>query len=114
MSARITLTDTSSFTTKSAEVIKFRSSDATAFDEINVIDNRSVERENAFNADTETGFSNRDCFACASVLPSNYHTFESLESFFGLGFFDPHMYTNGIARLEPRNVFTQLRLFNSV
>ena len=38
------------------------------------------------------------------MLSGNNYTFESLESFFGLGFFDPDMYTNGIARLEPRNV----------
>ena len=46
----------------------------------------------------------RDRLARAAVLPCNHDTFECLQSFFGLGFLDPDMNADRVARLKLRNI----------
>jgi hypothetical protein len=40
------------------------------------------------------------------MLSRNYHTLKSLQSLFGLGFFDPDMNADRVARLKLRNIFS--------
>src|SRR5215204_5394348 len=86
MSARIALADACSLTSQSAQVVEFCPADATSFDEIDVIDNRSVKWEDSLNTNAETRFSHGDGFTRAAMFASYDDTFKSLQSFFGLGF----------------------------
>src|SRR6185369_5074244 len=114
LTPRVALTDTCGFTAQSTQVVKLRASDAAALYEIDVIDDRCVQWENSFNADAKTGLSHRDRFARAAVFARNHDTFKSLQSLFGLRFFNPHVNTDRIAWLKLWDIITQLRLFNFV
>src|SRR6185369_16238828 len=114
VTARVALTDACGFTAQSTEVVKLCSSDAAALDEIDVVDNRRVQRENSFDADAKTRLSHCDRFARASMFARDHDAFKSLQSLFGLGLFNPHVYTDRIAWLKLWNITTQLRLFNFV
>src|SRR4030095_379625 len=114
MSAGVALTDTSCLTAKTTQIIKFRTSNTTLLHQIDVIDDGCVKRKDSFDANTETRFSHSYRFARATMFAGNHHSFKCLESFLSLRLFDPYMYADRIARLKPRNVLTQLRLFNSI
>jgi hypothetical protein len=79
-----------------------------------MVDDRRVQRENSFDADAETGFSHCNRFARAAMFARNHDAFESLQSLFGLGLFNPHVHTDRIAWLKLWNIITQLRLFNFI
>jgi hypothetical protein len=100
LTARIALANTGGFTTQTAEVIKLRSSDTASFHQIDVINDSGVQRKNSFDTDTEAGFAHRDGFTRAAVLSRDYDTFKSLQSFLGLGFLDPDMNADRVARLK--------------
>src|SRR5436305_6717749 len=114
MAARVALADACGFTTESAQVVKLCSSDATSFHQINVIDDRRVQGKDSFHADAETCLSHGDGFARAAMFASDHDAFESLQSLFGLRFFNSHVNTDRIAWLKLRNVLPQLTLFNLV
>jgi hypothetical protein len=79
-----------------------------------MIDDGCVKREDSFDSNTEACFSHSYGFARTTMFTGNHYSLKSLQSFLSLRLFDPDMYTDRIARLKPRNVLTQLRLFNSV
>jgi hypothetical protein len=114
VSARVALTDTCGLTAQSTKVVKLCSADATTLYEVDVVDDRRVQREDSFDADAETRFSHGDRFARAAMFASDYDAFKNLQSFFGLGLFDPNMHTDRIAWLKSWNITTQLRLFNFI
>src|SRR6185369_13384671 len=94
MATRVALTDTCGFTAQSTQVVKLRASDAAALYEIDVIDDCCVQWEDSFNANTKTRLSHRDRFARAAMFSRNHDAFKSLQSFFGLRFFNPHVHTD--------------------
>ena len=47
------------------------------FDEIDVIDDRGVQRKDSLDADAETGLAYGDRLACAAVLTRNHDTFKT-------------------------------------
>src|SRR6185503_2813216 len=114
VTARVALTDACGLTAQSTQVVELRASDATTLYEIDMVDDRRVQRENSFDADAETGFSHCDRFARAAMFAGDDDAFKSLQSLFGLGLFNPHVYTDRIAWLKLWNIITQLRLFNFV
>jgi len=114
MTARVALTDACGFTPQSTQVVKLRAPDATALYQIDVIDDCCVQWENSFYANAKTRLSHRDRFARAAVFARDHDAFKSLQSLFGLRFFNPHVNTDRIAWLKLWNIITQLRLFNSV
>ena len=114
VAARVALTDACGFTPQSTQVVKLRAPDATALYQIDVIDDCCVQWENSFYANAKTRLSHRDRFARAAVFARDHDAFKSLQSLFGLGFFNPHVNTDRIAWLKLWNIITQLRLFNSV
>jgi hypothetical protein len=71
-----------------------------------VVDDRGVKGKDSFHANTETGFAHRDGFTRAAVLSRNYDTFKSLQSLFGLGFLDPDMNADRVARLKLGNILS--------
>src|SRR6185436_9165791 len=114
VSTSIALSNSGGLTTKSSQVVKLCTPHTSPLDQVNVIDDRRVKWEDPFNSNTKTNLANGDRFSCTAMFARNHNTLESLQSFFRFGFFDPDMYANRIARLKPRNVLPQLRLFNSV
>jgi len=102
--ARIALANTRGFASQSAEVIELGPSYSTSFYQIDVVNDGGVKRKNPFDADSETGFSYGDGFACAPMLASNHDAFKSLQSFFRLGFLDSHVDTHSIAWLKLGNI----------
>jgi len=79
-----------------------------------MIDYGRMKGEDSLNANPKARFSYSDGFPRTPVLARYHNTLESLQSFFGFGFFDPNVHANSIARLKPWNVVTQLRLFNAI
>ena len=114
MTARVALTDACGLTAQATQVVKLRATDATALYQIDVIDDCCVQWENSFYANAKTRLSHRDRFARAAMFARDHDAFKSLQSLFGLRFFNPHVNTDRIAGLKLWNIITQLRLFNSV
>ena len=114
MTARVALADTSGFAAQPAQVIELGSPDATSFHEVDVVDDRRVQREDSFNADAKTRFSDSDGFASAAMFTRDYDALKSLQSLFGLGLLNPHVHADRIAWLKLWNILTQLRIFNFV
>ena len=112
--ARVALTDTCGLTAQSTKVVKLRSANASALHEVDVVDDRCVQRENSFDADAETRLANGDRLASAAMFACDYDAFKNLQSLFGLGLFDPNVHTDRIAWLKSWNITTQLRLFNLI
>src|SRR5215467_6437582 len=114
VAASIALANACRLAAQTAKVVKLRSSDATSFHEIDMIDDGCVQRKYSLDADAKTRLSHSDRFARAAMFARDHHTLKSLQSLFGLGFFNPNVYANRIAWLKFRNVITQLRLFNFI
>src|SRR6185503_5746962 len=114
LSTRIALADTGGLTSQTTQVIELGPAYAAALDQVDVIDDRRVQRKNSLDADAEARFSDGDRFARATVLASDHDTFECLQSFLRFGFLDAHVNAYRIARLKLRNVIPQLGLFNII
>src|SRR5690242_14471729 len=114
MPTRITLANACRLAAQSAQIVEFRSADATSLHEIDMVDDGRVQRKYSLDADTKTCFSHRDRFPCAAVFAGDHHALKNLQSLFRLGFLDPNVYANRIAWLKFRDVITQLRLFNFI
>jgi len=112
--AGVSLTDACGLTSKSTEVVKLGSSDAASLYKIDVIDDGRVQWKDSFNADAETRFSNGNGFARAAMFAGDYDAFKSLQSLFGLGFFNSHVNTDRIAWLKLWKILPQLGLFDII
>lgn len=60
MLARVALTDAGRFAAQFAQVVKLGAADTPAFNDVNVINDCRVEREDAFDADAERGLAHGD------------------------------------------------------
>src|SRR5881394_2009160 len=81
--SRIALANTGRFATQVTEVIKLRAAHMSLLHDIDVIDNRRVQRKNSFDADAETRFTNGDGLARAPVLAGDADAFKCLQTFLG-------------------------------
>src|SRR4026207_953960 len=106
LTACITLANTCRFTTKSAEVVELGASNTSSFDEIDVIDDGGVQRKDSFDANTETCLADGDRFPRAAMFTCNHDTFKNLQSLFSLGFLDPDVNADRVARLKLRNILS--------
>src|SRR5262245_19312879 len=114
MAARVALANACGLAPQTTEVIELGSPDPTALDQIDVVDDGGVQWKDSFDADAETRLSHSNRFARAAVFPGNHDAFKSLQSLFGLGFFNPDVNTDRIAWLKFWNILTQLGLFNFI
>ena len=80
MSARVALANACRFAAQSAQVVELRSSDATSFDEIDMIDDGCVQRKYPLDADAKTRLSHSDRFAGAAVFACNHHALKRLHA----------------------------------
>jgi hypothetical protein len=79
--AEIAFFDTRRFTAQLTQVVKFRAAHTTAANDVDMIDDRRMERENSFNADAERDFANRHGFARAAVFAGDDDAFKNLQAF---------------------------------
>src|SRR5689334_1301406 len=105
LAAGITLANACGFAAQSAQIVELGAANAASFHEIDMIDDGRVQRKDSFHADAETGFANGDRLTRAAVLARNHDAFESLQSFLGLGFLDPDVNADRVARLKLWNIF---------
>src|SRR5262249_30206091 len=101
-------------TPKLTQVVKFGSTDASAFDHIYMINDRCMQWKDALDTDTERSLSNRYCFSYALSAARNDNPFERLQTFFVFTFLDANVDANGITGNEIRNIALQLCLFDIV
>src|SRR5574341_1367676 len=102
----VTFTNACRLATKVAQIVQLGAADVSFLHDVNVIDDSCVQRENSFDADTEAGLAHGDRFARATMLAGDANSFERLQAFFSFGFFDPNVNTDGVTRLEIRDVIS--------
>lgn len=105
--AEIAFFNTSSLTAKITQVIKLRTTDAAATNDVDVIDDRRVKRENAFDADAEADLADGHRFTNTAMFAGDHDAFKNLNTFL-VAFLDADVNLDGVARLERRNVFLNL------
>src|SRR5687767_8203861 len=94
--ACVALFDASRLAAQIAQVIKLRAADFSVADNVYVVNNGRVKRENAFDADTEADLANRDGFAHAAVFAGDHDAFKCLQAFLA-AFLDPNVDANVVA-----------------
>ena len=67
------------------------------FDDVDMIDDRRVEREDALDAHAERGLAHGDSLADAFAAARDHNSFECLQSLLGLALLDPDVNANGVA-----------------
>src|SRR5262245_54189491 len=112
--ASVALADAGGLAAQSAQEIEFGATDAAMLDDVNVINDRRMEREDAFDADAERCLAHGDRLTDALATTRDHNFLERLQPFLGLAFLDSHVNANGVAGSEFRDVALQLRLFDVV
>src|SRR5436190_4816742 len=84
----IAFANTRSFTAQVAQVVKFCPAHVAFLNDVDVIDDRRVQREDSFYPDAEAGFPHRNRLARAPMFARNTDTLKRLQSFFGFRLFD--------------------------
>src|SRR5215510_4754639 len=110
--AGVALADAGRLATQGAQEIEFGAADAPVFDDVDVIDDRRVKREDALDAYAERGLAHSDRLADAFPATRNYNPLERLQPLLGLALLDPDVNADGVAGNEIRDVAFQLRFFN--
>lgn len=113
LATRISLFDTGCFAAKVAKIIKLSTANLTATNNVDVIDDRCVQREDTFDAYAEADLSHGYRLADAAMFASNANALERLQAFL-CAFFDPDVNAKRIARLKCGNVLFKLSLFDYI
>ena len=101
--AEIAFFDARRFTAQITQVVKLRPAHTTAADDVDMIDNRRVEREDAFDADAERDLANRHGFTRAAVFAGDDDALKNLQALL-VAFLDANVNLHGVARLKSRNI----------
>src|SRR5262245_48441200 len=112
--AGVALADAGGLASQGAQEIKFGAADAPVFDDVDVIDDRRVEREDALDAHAERGLAHSDRLTDAFPPTRHYNPLERLQPLLGLALRDPNVNADGVAGNEIRDVAFQLRFFNII
>src|SRR5215475_13528169 len=112
--AGVALADAGGLASQGAQEIKFGAADAPVFDDVDVIDDRRVEREDALDAHAERGLPHGDRLADAPAAARDHNSLERLQTLLGLALLDPDVNANRVAGNKIGNVAFQLRFFNVV
>src|SRR5262245_55541160 len=110
----VALADAGRLAAQGAQEIKFGSAYAPVFDDVDVIDDRRVEREDALDAHAERGLAHCDRLTDAFPATRDYNPLERLQPLLGLALLDPNVNADGVAGNEIRDVAFQLRFFNII
>src|SRR5262245_12517461 len=112
--AGVALTDASRLAAQGAQEIEFGAADAAMLDDINVINDCRVEREDALDAYAERGLAHSNRLADAFAAARDDDSLEGLQTFLGLTLLDSDMNANGVAGNEVRDIALQLSSFDVV
>lgn len=96
--------DTGSLAAEFTQVIKLCTANLAAADNVNVVNDRCVQRENAFDTNAKANFAYRNGLANAAVLAGDDNAFKNLKAFL-VAFLNADVHLNGVAGLECGNVF---------
>src|SRR5262245_33095941 len=110
----VALADAGGLASQGGQEIKFGAADAPVFDDVDVINDRRVEREDALDAYAERGLAHGDRLADAFASTRDYNPLERLQPLLGLALLDPDVNADGVAGNEIRDVAFQLRFFNVI
>ena len=97
----IALAQAGCFAPQSAQIVKLGAAYASCSDQIDMVDHRRVDREDALHAVTEADLSHRDGLAHPTILAREHGSFKGLQPLF-ITFSDSDVYANGVARPELR------------
>ena len=114
LTTRVALANSGSLTTQSTQVIELCSAHSSSLDEIDVVDDGGMEREDPFNPNPEACLADGNGFSGAAVLARNDDTFKRLQALLGLRFLDANVNAYRISRLKLGNILSQLGVFNVV
>src|SRR4051794_1287897 len=78
--SRVALANTGGFAAQVTEIIKLGAPHMSLFHDIDVIDDRRVQRKNSFDADAEARFANGDALARAAMLAGDADAFKCLQT----------------------------------
>ena len=110
----VALANSGSLTTQSTQVIKLCSSHSSSLNEIDVVDDGGMEREDPFNANPEARLAHGNGFSGTAVLARNDHAFKRLQALLGLRFLDANVNAHRIAGLKLGNILSQLGIFDII
>ncbi len=102
LGACIAFLDTCSLAAQIAEIIELGTADLTTTNDVNVVDNRCVEREDTLDAYAKADLADRNGFAYAAMFAGDADAFERLETFL-IAFLDPDVHAKRVARLKGRS-----------
>ena len=105
--------DAGRFASQVAKVVEFRTTHFAAANDIDVIDNCSVKRKDALDANAKAYLSHRHGLAYAAVFDGDANALKCLQPFL-VAFLNPHVHTQRVARLKLRGVLFYLCLFDNV
>src|SRR2546426_8451280 len=105
--------DASGLAPECAHVIELCSADASGTDDLDLVDDLRVKREDAFHSMTERHLADRKCFARAAMLLRDTNPFEYLDALF-IAFLDLHMNLDRIAGSECRDIRPELLFFDDI
>jgi hypothetical protein len=111
--ACVAFLDAGSLAAEVAKIIQLSTADLTTTDDIDVIDDSRVQREDALNTDAEAYLADGNGLADASVLTGDADALKGLEAFL-VAFLDADVDTQRIARLKRRNAVLNLCVLNNI
>src|SRR4029453_4563257 len=98
--------DLRSLTAQGAHVVQLGAADVTLGDDLDLFDDRRVNREGTLNADAEGNLADGEGLADTLALAAKDEALENLDTGV-LAFDDVHVNLEGVTRTELRNIVTQ-------
>src|SRR5262249_24855308 len=98
------LANTRRFASQLAQVVKLGTPDVTLFNDVDVIHNGCMQREDSFHTDSAADLTHGNGLAHSAMLSGDHHGLKSLQALFGFRFFDAHVNADSIARLKLRKI----------
>src|SRR5687768_7950368 len=98
---------------KLTEIVKLGTPHLAAADDVDVVDDRRVQREDAFDAHAEAHLADRNGLADAAVLAGYDDPLKNLQALL-VAFLDADVHFDSVARLKSRNVLSYLCVLNQI
>lgn len=99
--------DAGGLTAKFTQIVELCPADAAAADDVNVIDDRCVKREDTLDADAEAHLADRYGLAGTAVLAGDNYALKDLDTLL-VAFLDTDVHLYGVTGLKGRDVVPEL------
>lgn len=113
LGAGVALLDAGGLTAKVTQVIQFCTANLTAADDVDVIDDGRVQREDTLDADAKADLADCHGLACSAVFACDANALKSLQTLF-IAFLNADVNAKRVARLKRRDILFKLCLFDNV